>query len=178
MPLIKDGRAIEDRFVALLDDAPVPDGACVLVPAPRFLADAPDLIERCGEIGVLWPNDRDMSELAPWGDRIGLIVLTFPTFKDGRAYSQARLLRERFHYRGELRAAGDVLRDQFVLMHRAGFDAYLVKKAEDAEAMSATLRRFRDFYQPAADAVTGILRRRVLPADSSVPRRIASEPAL
>ena len=60
----------------------------------------------------------------------------FPSFRDGRAYSQARLLRERHGYDGELRATGQVLRDQFVFMLRAGFDAFEVKKESDAEAFA------------------------------------------
>ena len=61
-------------------------------------------------------------------DRLAVVALVFPSFRDGRAYSQARLLRERHNYRGELRATGQVLRDQFLFMLRAGFDSFEVKK--------------------------------------------------
>ena len=70
-----------------------------------------------GQTGVLWPNDRDVAELAPYLDRLALVALAFPNFKDGRAYSQARILRERHRFRGELRATGQVLRDQFLFLH-------------------------------------------------------------
>ena len=66
---------------------------------------------------------------------MSLVALVFPKFQDGRAYSQARILRERFGYRGEMRATGQVLRDQFVFMLRAGFDAFEVKKDADAEGL-------------------------------------------
>ena len=89
----------------------------VIVPAARFLADAAELAQRAAPTGVLWPNDRRVAELAPWLDRLALVALAFPTFRDGRAYSQARLLRERYGFRGELRATGDVLRDQFLFLH-------------------------------------------------------------
>jgi uncharacterized protein (DUF934 family) len=161
MPLIKDGLIIDDPYQRVLDDAPVPDGVPVLVPAARFLADAKDPAERAGKIGVIWPNDRDIAELAPWLDRLSVIALVFPTFKDGRAYSQARLLRERYRFRGELRAIGDVLRDQFLFLHRTGFDAYEVKKPADAAAMLEALRRYSVFYQPAADGEAGVLWRRM-----------------
>src|SRR6202040_857204 len=104
-------------------DAPIPDGLPVIVPAARFLADAEEILRRDAPAGVLWPNNRRVAELAPYLDRLAVIVLMFPNFKDGRGYSQARLLRERHGYRGELRAAGQILRDQFLFLVRAGFDA-------------------------------------------------------
>ena len=128
MPLVKSGQIVEDPFVRALDDAPIPHGVPVIVPGARFIADARDLVQRDAPIGVLWPNDRKVAELAPWLDRVSLVALVFPKFRDGRAYSQARLLRERFGYRRELRATGDVLRDQFQFLLRAGFDAFEVKK--------------------------------------------------
>src|SRR5262249_5303174 len=103
MRLVKAGRVVEDRFVRRLDHAPVPDGVAVVVPAPRLIADARDLVLRQAPTGVIWPNDRKIAELAPYLDWIALVALVFPTFRDGRAYSQARLLRERHQFRGELR---------------------------------------------------------------------------
>ena len=89
------------------------------------------------------------------------VALVFPTFRDGRAYSQARLLRERYGYDGELRATGQVLRDQFVFMQRAGFDAFEVKKQIDAEAFAATVKRYSVFYQPTGDGRVTALNRRM-----------------
>ncbi len=113
MPLVKDGAIIEDRFVRLLDDTPVPDDVSVIVPAARLLADAGEFLARSAPLGVLWPNDRNVQEVASHLDRLSLVALVFPNFRDGRAYSQARILRERYRFRGELRATGQVLRDQF-----------------------------------------------------------------
>jgi uncharacterized protein (DUF934 family) len=79
------------------------------------------------------------------------VALSFPTFKDGRAYSQARLLRERYGFRGELRATGQVLRDQLLFMHRAGFDAFELSKDADAPVFVQALTRYSLFYQPAGD---------------------------
>ena len=78
---------------------------------------------------MIWPNNRDVDDLVPYLDRLAAVALVFPTFRDGRAYSQARLLRERHGYDGELRATGQVLRDQFVFMLRAGFDAFRGEEA-------------------------------------------------
>jgi uncharacterized protein (DUF934 family) len=151
MPLVRGGRISEDRFVRVLDDAPLPEGAPVLLPAARLLADARDLVLRPAPIGVIWPNDRKVSELASYLDWIALVALVFPTFRDGRAYSQARLLRERYRFRGELRATGQVLRDQLLFLHRAGFDAFELTKDRDAAHVAEALHRYSVFYQPRAD---------------------------
>jgi uncharacterized protein (DUF934 family) len=90
-----------------------------------------------------------------------VVALMFPTFRDGRAYTQARLLRERHGYKGELRATGQVLRDQFVFMLRAGFDTFEAKKDSDAEAFAATARRYSVFYQPTGDGRVTALHRRM-----------------
>ena len=173
MQLVKGCRIAEDRFVRVLDDAPVPDGVPVIVPAARLIADARDLAQRQAPTGVLWPNDRRIAELAPYLDWVALVALVFPTFKDGRAYSQARLVRERYAFRGELRATGQVLRDQLLFMHRAGFDAFEVSKDKDAAVFAATLKRYSVFYQPTADGRVSALTARAirLQPPSVVPER-------
>jgi uncharacterized protein (DUF934 family) len=157
MPLVKAGHIVEDRFVRVLDDAPVPEGAAVILPAARLLADAPELVLRQAPTGVIWPNDRKVAELAPYLDWIALVALVFPNFRDGRAYSQARLLRERYQFRGELRATGQVLRDQLLFLQRAGFDGFEVTKEADAAAFAEAVRRYSVFYQPAADGCASTL---------------------
>jgi hypothetical protein len=92
----------------------------------------------------------------------------------GRAYSQARQLRERYGFRGELRATGDVLRDQFLFLLRAGFDAFEVKKAADAPAFAASIGRYSVFYQPSADGRPSALRRRQI-REAAPPHKIARE---
>ena len=176
MPLIRNAEKVEDRYRRIADDAPVPEEGAVLLPAERFLAGAERIAGRPGATGVIWPNDRDVADLAPWLGRLALVALVFPTFKDGRAYSQARGLRERFSFRGEIRATGDVLRDQFLFLHRAGFDAFEVRKPEDAAAFCETLQIYNVFYQPAADGEGGALRRR-LNLGSRL-RHAVTEPAL
>src|SRR5215813_13545072 len=159
MPLVKGGKIADDPFAHVADGAELPQG-CVLVPATRFLEDPEALLKR-GKVGVIWPNSRDVDDLVPYLDRLAAVALVFPTFRDGRAYSQARLLRERYGYRGELRATGQVLRDQFVFMLRAGFDAFDVKKPADAEAFAQTVQRYSVFYQPTGDGKLTALHRRM-----------------
>jgi uncharacterized protein (DUF934 family) len=170
MPLVENGRIVEDRYVRIADDAPIPDRVPVLVSAKRFLAEANEMVRRDGSIGVLWPNDRRVVELEPWLGHLALIALNFPKFRDGRAYSQARLLREQLNFRGMLRATGDVLRDQFHFLVRAGFDSFEVKKPADAQVFAEVLNRYSVVYQPGTDGRTAALRRR-LQGDLKVPKR-------
>jgi uncharacterized protein (DUF934 family) len=160
MPLVENGHVVEDRYVRVGDDAPLPDRVPVIVSAKRFLLQADALVRRDGSLGVLWPNDRRVAELAPWLGHLALIALEFPKFRDGRAYSQARLLRETFGFGGTLRATGDVLRDQFHFLVRAGFDSFAVKKPADAPAFAKSVARYSVFYQPSADGRVPALRRR------------------
>jgi uncharacterized protein (DUF934 family) len=161
MPLVKHGKISGEAFAHVADDADIPGDGAVLISAARFLADPDALSGRPGKTGVIWPNNRDVDDLVPYLDRLAVVALVFPTFRDGRAYSQARLLRERYKYRGELRATGQVLRDQFVFMLRAGFDAFEVKKDSDAEAFANTVKRYSVFYQPTGDGRVTALHRRM-----------------
>jgi uncharacterized protein (DUF934 family) len=161
MPLVKDGKITGDIFVHVPDGAELPGDGAILIPAVRFLEDPDAILRRAGKVGVIWPNNRDLDDLVPYLDRLAGVALVFPSFRDGRAYSQARLLRERHGFEGELRATGQVLRDQFVFMLRAGFDTFEVKKAADAEAFATTAKRYSVFYQPTGDGRVTALHRRM-----------------
>jgi uncharacterized protein (DUF934 family) len=161
MPLVENGQIVQDRYHYVGNEEPIPERVPVIVPAQRFLANADVLIRRDGSLGVLWPNDRRIAELAPWLGHLALVALQFPKFRDGRAYSQARLLRETYAFRGTLRATGDVLRDQFHFLIRAGFDSFEVKKPADASAFVQAASRYSVVYQPSADGRVPALRRRV-----------------
>ena len=163
MPLVKGNTVVADEFVHLADDAPIPaEGTAVLLPAERFLADPEAALSRGGKTGVIWPNNRDVEALLPYLDRLAVVALVFPIFRDGRAYSQARLLRDRHKFKGELRATGQVLRDQFMFMLRAGFDAFEVKKDKDAQVFADVAHRFSVFYQPTGDGRVTAFHRRLM----------------
>jgi uncharacterized protein (DUF934 family) len=100
------------------------------------------------------PSD-DARELLPHLDRIALVEVSFPTFRDGRGYSTARILREA-GYAGELRAEGDVLVDQVAYMRRCGFDSFAPAKPLDPEVIATVLSRYSEVYQRAADGRTPI----------------------
>ncbi len=148
MPLIKNGAITTDPYVTVSDDTALPEGVPVIVTAARLVANSADILTRDEPVGVIWPNNKNVADLAPFLDRLAVVALVFPNFKDGRAYSQARLLRERYGWHGELRATGQVLRDQFVFLVRAGFDALDVAKPGDADAFAQALARYTVFYQP------------------------------
>lgn len=161
MPLVKNGKISTDIFVHVADDIELPGEGAILISAARFLEDPETLSRRPGKIGVIWPNNRDLDDLVPHLGQVAVVALVFPSFRDGRAYSQARLLRERYGYKGELRATGQVLRDQFVFMLRAGFDAFEAKKQSDAEAFTNTAKRYSVFYQPTGDGRITALHQRM-----------------
>lgn len=92
----------------------------------------------------------DARQLIPYLDRIALIEIAFPRFRDGRGYSAAKILREA-GYKGELRAEGDVLVDQILFMRRCGFDSFAPQHPLDPEVVKASLDRYAYFYQGAAD---------------------------
>jgi len=161
MPLVKDGQIAADSFVYVADDAELPGDGAVIVSAERLLKEPDALLKRAGKVGVIWPNNRDVEGLLPFLNRLAVVALVFPTFRDGRAYSQARLLRERHGYHGELRATGQVLRDQFLFMLRAGFDTLEARKQKDAEAFALTAKRYTVFYQPTGDGRVTALNRRM-----------------
>jgi uncharacterized protein (DUF934 family) len=161
MPLVKDGKITGDAFVHVPEGAELPGDGAILISAARFLEDPEAILRRAGKVGVIWPNNRDLDDLVPYLDRVAAVALVFPSFRDGRAYSQARLLRERHGYEGELRATGQVLRDQFVFMLRAGFDTFEVRKDSDAEAFASTAKRYSVFYQPTGDGRLTALHRRM-----------------
>jgi uncharacterized protein (DUF934 family) len=161
MPLVKGGKIAADAFVHVADDAEIPGDGAILVSTARFVENAEALSRRAGRTGVIWPNNRDIDDLVPYLDKVAVVALVFPTFRDGRAYTQARLLRERHGFKGELRATGQVLRDQFVFMLRAGFDAFEVKKQSDAEAFAITVKHYSVFYQPTGDGRVTALHRRM-----------------
>src|ERR1700728_1665362 len=95
MPLVRGGKIQSDAFVHVADDAEIPADGAILISSARFLEDAETLLRRTGKTGVIWPNNRDVDDLVPYLDRLAVVALVFSTFRDGRAYSQARLLRGR-----------------------------------------------------------------------------------
>jgi uncharacterized protein (DUF934 family) len=154
MPLIdRTGSTQSDAYVEVETLEELPDGQAAILPAEVFQEHRQTLEGRNAALGVRLRNDRPVSEIADDLHRLDAVVLEFPAFKDGRAYSQARLLRQRHGYTGEIRATGDVLQDQAIFLVRCGFDRFEVD-AHTAERWQAALRRISVVYQPASDGCT------------------------
>ena len=98
------------------------------------------------KVGIEFPNDADIAQLVPDLDRIALVVLDFPKWTDGRAYSQAHLLRSRFKFRGAIRAGGQVLVDMAQLLQRSGFDEALLRGDQSVDAAKRALAFFAEGY--------------------------------
>ncbi len=156
--VIKHRRIVEDRWQHLADDADLPAGP-VIVSLARWQRERKTLLERGDPVGVRLPNTANVADLAGDLPVLEVVALEFPKFADGRAYSQARLLRERHGYRGEIRAVGDVLRDQLFFMARSGFDAFEVRADRSLEDALAAFDEFTVSYQPAADQPQPLYRR-------------------
>ena len=156
--VIKNRQIVEDRWQAVGDEDELPAGP-VIVPLTRWLRERAALLARGGPLGVRLPNTADLADLAADLSVLEVVALEFPKFADGRAYSQARLLRERHGYRGEIRAVGDVLRDQLFFMVRSGFDAFELRADRGLEDALAAFGEFSTSYQPAADQPLPLYRR-------------------
>lgn len=142
---------VEDNFERIEDDAPVPATGSVLVSANRWLEEYDALAGRKEPVGVWIEGDGNLEGLGENCAQLELIALRFPAFKDGRAYSQARLLRERYGFKGQLRATGNILRDQLAFMERCGFDAFELDERVDLDRFNEALVEISVCYQPTGD---------------------------
>ena len=156
MPMLiklEDGQAqwAENGFAAAADDEAVPAGD-VIVSLKRFQAEGDTLLSHNRRVGVRVESDEAVEDLAYDLPRLSVVALAFPKFRDGRAFTSARLLRERLGFTGEVRAVGDVLQEQAGFMVRCGFNAFEPADGSTPEAWSKAASRFRHVYQRAADA--------------------------
>ena len=162
MRVIKDNRLIDDRWqrIARMDDDHALPAGDVIVPFHYWQAHREALLTRGSNIGVCINGDIETEELAGDLDHFPLIALEFPAFTDGRCYSHARLLRDRYGYRGELRAVGDVLRDQLFFMRRCGIDSFELRNDKDIEDALRAFSEITVRYQAAADTAGPLYRNR------------------
>lgn len=163
MRLLRDRRIVDDSFVHVGDEGEIPAGADVIVPWARWTRERAALAARGGRVGVRVPSDASAAEIAPYLDGVAVVSIEFPAFRDGRGYSIARLLRDRYGYRGELRAVGNVLHDQLFYMQRCGFDAFEIDPRKSAERAIPGLDGFSVRYQTAADEKAPLWRRHARP---------------
>lgn len=136
----------------------------VIVPLALWLEQREALSSRAGRLGVWLDSHEEPAAIAGDLDRFALVAVNFPAFGDGRGYSIARLLRERYGYEGELRAIGEVVRDHLFFMAGCGFDAFLLRDDQDPQEALTAFGDFSDAYQASADRPLPLFRRRFLTA--------------
>jgi uncharacterized protein (DUF934 family) len=169
MPLIKAGRVAADPFRHLADGEALPAEGAIFVSLARWQEERGLIQPRRDPLGLrLKPGDA-VEQIAGDLGWLAALALEFPKFNDGRALSQARLLRERYAYRGEIRATGKVVRDLLLFMHRCGFDAFEADDHVTAEIVRRSLATFSAAYQPAADGRPSVMELRHPPAPGASP---------
>lgn len=152
MPIVRDGKVVEDRWVAVADDQPLPDSEPAIVTLSRWQNERATLAHRNVPLGVRLKSSDSATEIAADLMHFGIVVLEFPKFNDGRAFSSARLLRERYGFKGEIRAAGHIIRDQLLFLVRCGVDSIDAADASWAEKWRIAQGELTVVYQPGADA--------------------------
>lgn len=160
MALLKENGLVEDDWIRIGDDEPLRTNRPVIVSLERWRRDQTELTTRLPHVGLVLRSDQPPTEVGDDIGRFGLIALEFPKFTDGRAYSYARLVRERYGFRGELRAVGNVLRDQLLFMRRCGFDAFEIPEGVDALAWRRAFGEITVPYQRASDRLASAVRLR------------------
>ncbi|HKP59538.1 MAG TPA: DUF934 domain-containing protein [Polyangiales bacterium] len=160
MQIIRQRKIVEDSFVHVPDGAELPESGDLILSLERYRELRPQLQKRGGQLGVRLHSDQEAKLIADLVPELAVVAIEFPGFKDGRGYTTARLLRERFGFRGEIRAVGDVLRDQLYYMERCGFTAFELKAGKDIDGALQAFSEFSVTYQGATDDPRPLFRRR------------------
>jgi uncharacterized protein (DUF934 family) len=158
--LIVDRHIVPNEWLSLADEAPLPATGKVIVSLKRYREQRTALDASGLSLGVRIPNTEDVGLLAAELASLPLIALEIPKFADGRAYSQARVLRQRHGFRGEIRAQGEVLHDQLFHMARCGVNAFELRPDQDARDCLRAFAEYDLAYQQAADGVQTVWQRR------------------
>jgi len=157
--IIKNSAVVTDHW-QLIDKntTALPAGEHLILPLALWLTHASELVR---EDLAVWFDSEELPDMA-WAEQLNklpLIAIHFPIFTDGRGFTIARLLRERFHYQGEIRAFGHVLREQMCYMKRCGFNSFVLAEHIDLEAALESLNDFTEFYQCSVDQPQPLFRR-------------------
>ncbi len=160
MPIIKDGAVVADPWIFEEGDTVLGGDAPIIVTLERWQTDRETLIGHNGPIGLRLKDNQSPAVIAEDLQRFALIALEFPMFKNGRGYSSARLLRGRYKFTGEIRAVGDVLRDQVAFMARCGINSFDVAEDFPVEAWNDIMGEMTHVYQASSDGMETVLEKR------------------
>jgi len=161
--VIKNGLVCSDDWQLLPKEAQLadlPQNVACIVPLALWQAEREALKSRTGGLAIWLDADEEVEAIAADLPNFALIALNFPAFTDGRAYSSAALLRQRYGFKGEIRAIGDVLRDQLLAMRRCGFDAFAIRADKDPHDALKGLADFSESYQATVEQPLPLFRRR------------------
>lgn len=163
--IIKDRNVVTDPWLLLEPAAdgglpPVPPAGDIIVPLAVWRAQRDDLLARAGRIGVWLDSHEDPAAIAGDLGWFEVVAVKFPKFTDGRGYSTALLLRDRYGYKGELRAVGEVFRDQLFQLASCGFNAFALREREDRHDALAAFSEFSEIYQATVERPIPLFRRR------------------
>ena len=160
MALLKNGKLVDDLWTVLDDEENPFSVDHPLITLESWKQNEAEIIRHNKPIGIFLRSDQSPEKIGESMDRFSLVAIDFPVFTDGRGFSYARILREQLGYKGELRAVGDVRRDQYLYMLRCGFNAFEMKKDSDLEDWNDAAKEFSAFYQVTGDSTPWVLRRR------------------
>jgi uncharacterized protein (DUF934 family) len=173
--IIKDRSVVADPWHRLELNADgslpaVPSAGDVIVPLALWRERRDELLARPGRLGVWLDSHEEPAAIAEDLKLFGVVGVNFPKFGDGRGFSTARLLRERYGWKGELRAVGDIFRDQLFFLASCGFDAFALREGEDPQKALAAFGDFSEAYQGSVERPLPLFRRRHLPSPDGIER--------
>ena len=171
--IIKDRNVVTDHWLRLDlnpdGTAPAaPPAADVIVPLAMWREQRVQLLVRPGRLGVWLDSHEEPGEIAEDLKLFGVVAVNFPKFGDGRGFSTARLLRERYGWKGELRAFGDIFRDQLFYLASVGFDSFVLREGEDPQEALAGFKVFSESYQASVERPLPLFRRRAAASNHGV----------
>ncbi|MGB1328128.1 MAG: DUF934 domain-containing protein [Porticoccaceae bacterium] len=158
--VLKDNCVVKDNWTVLAEDAVRLPKGDLLLSYSQWQTFADQIDSHDGDIGVIIEGNSNIEEIIEPLLDLPVIAINFPKFADGRGFSTARLIRERYNYSGEIRAVGGFIRDQLYLLSRCGFNAFKFDDANDLTASAKSLQDFSETYQVSADEENPLFRRR------------------
>lgn len=167
--IILNSSIVQNDWTLLTNVEEVLSEGKIIVPLKLWQIKRDELNSRKSAVGVWLDSHEDGAALADSVALLPLIAINFPKFTDGRGYSIAALLRERYGFKGELRAIGDVLRDQLFYMKRVGFNAFALRADKDIADALVALNDFSETYQASTDERAPLFRRRTTLTQSTAP---------
>lgn len=157
MPIADRNGLVDDLWSTLTDDAAIIKGASIVVSLERLKNEHNSLFAEASDVGVEVKGDVDLDDLKPFLPQLGVVVVRFDAMKDGRPFSVGRLLRERYGFEKDLRAAGPFIPDQALFLLRCGFTSFDIDESVSLETWTRSISAYTAYYQRANDDAATVL---------------------